>query len=80
MRLARSTYYYGGRRAAAEKVARQERIATLCPEVPRYGYRRITRKLQAECMVINQKAVGRLMREGGLRPLRKVRADHGQRS
>jgi hypothetical protein len=37
MRLARSTYYYGGRRAAAEKVATQERIATLCPEVPRYG-------------------------------------------
>jgi putative transposase len=55
MRLARSTYYYRGRRAAAEKAATQERIATLCTEFPRYGYRRITRQLQAEGMVINHR-------------------------
>jgi hypothetical protein len=72
--------HYRGRRAAAEKVATQERIATLCPEVPRYGYRRITRQLQAERMVINHRAVARLMREDGLRPFAQVRAAHGQRS
>jgi HTH-like domain len=64
----------------AEKVATQERNATPCPEFPRYGYRRITRQLQAERMVINHKAVARLMRDDGLRPFAQVRANHGQRS
>jgi hypothetical protein len=41
MKLARSTYYYRARRAAAEK-ALQDRIPTLCEEFPRYGYRRVT--------------------------------------
>jgi putative transposase len=73
MKLARSSYYYRRRRAAAEKVALLARIAALCGEFPRDGYRRITRHLRAAGRLINHKAVARLMREGGLqvRPLRK---------
>jgi putative transposase len=84
MKLARSTYYYRARRAAAEKGALQDRIAALCAEFPRYGYRRISAQLRAEGMVINHKTVARVMREKELqvRPLRKFArttdSDHDQ--
>jgi putative transposase len=73
MKLARSTYYYRRRRSAAEKVARHDRIAELTAEFPRYGYRRVTYQLRAEGVVVNHKAVARMMRESGLqvRPLRR---------
>ena len=73
MKLARSTYYYRSRRLAAEKKLVCERIEALCAEFPRDGYRRITRQLHAEGMIVNHKAVARLMRQHGLqvRPLRK---------
>jgi len=73
MKLARSTYYYRGRRPAAEKRALRDRIEALCADFPRDGYRRITRQLHAEGMIVNHKAVARLMRQNGLqvRPLRK---------
>ena len=72
MKLARSTYYYRARRSATEKAV-HTRIATLCAEFPRYGYRRITHQLQAEGLVVNHKAIARFMRQQGLqvRPLRK---------
>ena len=73
MRLAHSTYYYRGRRQAAEKKVLCDRIEALCAEFPRDGYRRITHQLRAEGMVVNHNAVARLMRQNGLqvRPLRK---------
>lgn len=73
MKLARSTYYYRSRRQAAEKKAVRDRVEALCAEFPRDGYRRITHQLRAEGMVVNHKAVARLMRQNGLqvRPLRK---------
>ena len=73
MKLARSTYYYRSRRRAAEKKVLRDRIEALCAEFPRDGYRRITRQLHAEGMIVNHKAVARLMRQNGLqvRPLRK---------
>ncbi len=73
MKLARSTYYYRARRAAAAKLALRDRIVALCEEFPRYGYRRVTAQLRAEGTVINHKAVSRIMRENGLqvRPLRR---------
>jgi len=73
MKLARSTYYYRSRRDAAEKKVLRNRIEALCAEFPRDGYRRITHQLRAEGMVVNHKAVARLMRESGfqVRPLRK---------
>jgi len=71
MKLARSTYYYRPRRASRTTV--EKRIARLCAEFPRYGYRRITAQLRSEGMQINHKAVSRVMREQELqvRPLRR---------
>jgi len=73
MKLARSTYYYRSRRCAAAKMILRKRIEALCGEFPRYGYRRITHMLRAEGMVVNHKAVSRLMQLHSLqvRPLRK---------
>jgi putative transposase len=73
MKLARSTYYYRSRRAAAREKALRERIVALCEEFPRYGYRRVTHQLHAEGLPTNHKAVARIMRENGLqvRPLRR---------
>jgi putative transposase len=73
MKLARSTYYYRSRRSAAEKKVLHDRVEALCAEFPRDGYRRITHQLRTEGMVVNHKAVARLMRESGLqvRPLRR---------
>jgi putative transposase len=73
MKLARSTYYYRSRRSAAEKKVLHDRVEALCAEFPRDGYRRITHQLRAEGMIVNHKAVARLMRQNGLqvRPLRK---------
>ena len=66
MKLARSTYYYRRRRQAAEKKVLRDRIEALCADFPRDGCRRITHQLRAEGMVINHKAVPRLMRQNGL--------------
>ena len=63
MKLARSTYYYRARRAAAREMALHERIINLCEEFPRYGYRRVTQQLRAEGVLINHKKVTRIMQE-----------------
>ena len=82
MKLARSTYYYRSGRSAAEKMALQHRIAELSVEFPRYGYRRVTHQIRAEGLLVNHKAVARMMRESGLqvRPLRRfvrtTQSDH----
>ena len=41
-------------------------IQDLCLQFPNYGYRRITKQLQREGMIINHKKVARIMRENGL--------------
>jgi len=73
MKLARSTYYYRSRRAAAAKIIVRDRIVALCDEFPRYGYRRVTAQLKAEGTTINHKTVSRIMCDNGLqvRPLRR---------
>jgi putative transposase len=73
MKLARSTYYYRSRRQTAARRSLERRIAWLCAELPRYGYRRITAQLRSEGISVNHKAVSRIMRERGLqvRPLRR---------
>jgi hypothetical protein len=63
MKLARSTYYYRSRRAAAAKIIVRYRIVALCDEFPRYGYRRVTAQLKAEGTTINHKALSRIMRK-----------------
>jgi putative transposase len=73
MKLARSTYYYCPRRVSALRKTLEKRIAALCAEFPRYGYRRITAQLCSEGMNVNHKAVASVMRKRGLqvRPLRR---------
>jgi len=73
VKLARSTYYYRPLGSNKSKEAVQTRIAELCAEFPRYGYRRITAQLRAEGIGVNHKAVARVMRKDGLqvRPLRR---------
>ena len=67
MHIARSTFYY--RRKAAppgEHTGIIDRIEAICLEFPGYGYRRVTKQLQHEELVINHKKVLRLMRESDL--------------
>ena len=65
MKLARSTFYYRARRAAAEKLKLRDQIISLCEEFPRYGYRRVTAHLRNEGMMINHKTVSCIMGENG---------------
>jgi putative transposase len=67
MNIARSTFYYRRKVAAAGKDTDViDRIEAICLEFPGYGYRRVTRQLQHEERIINQKKVLRLMRESDL--------------
>ena len=62
MELPRRTYYYEPKHKASEKTL-IARIADICLEFPRYGYRRVTEQLQREGWIINHKKVARIMRE-----------------
>jgi hypothetical protein len=54
MKLARSTYYYRPRRVGTTV---EKKIARLCVEFPRYGYRRITAHLRSVGTQVNHKAL-----------------------
>jgi putative transposase len=62
MELPRRTYYYKSK-ATPSTEALIARIAAICLEFPRYGYRRVTEQLQREGWIINHKKVARIMRE-----------------
>lgn len=67
MNVARSTFYYKPKAASAGRDADViDRIEAICLEFPGYGYRRVTRQLQNDELVINHKKVLRLMRESDL--------------
>jgi putative transposase len=83
MQLARRTYYYKPKHTPSEK-ALIDRISDLCLEFPRYGYRRVTKQLHREGLIINHKKVARIMRENNwsCRPRKKkwvttTCSDHG---
>ena len=61
MGLARSTYYDASRGQPIEEARLVARIAGICAEWPRYGYRRVTAQLHHEGRIINHKKVMRLM-------------------
>jgi hypothetical protein len=46
----RSTYYYRPRRQGMGRNALEKRIAQLCAEFPRYGYRRITAQVHSSML------------------------------
>lgn len=73
MGLARSTYYSEAKGQPLEEARLVARIAEICAEWPRYGYRRVTAQLHNEDLIVNRKKVMRLMRENGLsvRPRRR---------
>ena len=62
MELPRRTYYYKRKHTPADE-ALIDRIADICLEFPRYGYRRVTEQLHREGWIINHKKVARIMRE-----------------
>ncbi len=70
MKLARSSFYYKPKVRNTEMMKIEadlvDRIEAVCPEFPRYGYRRVTRQLQRKGWIINHKRVLRLMRESDL--------------
>ena len=73
MGLARSTYYSEAKSQPLEEARLVSRIAEICAEWPRYGYRRVTAQLHSEDLIVNRKKVMRLMSENGLsvRPRRR---------
>ncbi len=73
MGLARSTYYSEAKSQPLEEARLVARIAEICAEWPRYGYRRVTAQLHNENLIVNRKKVMRLMSENGLsvRPRRR---------
>ena len=71
MGLSRSSYYHCATAPSdAELLARIEPIVLA---FGRYGYRRVTRQLQREGLVVNHKRVLRVMRENGLLCRRRKR-------
>jgi len=62
MNLPRRTYYYKPKHKPSDE-ALVDRIADICLEFPRYGYRRVTEQLQREGWIINHKKIARIMRE-----------------
>lgn len=81
----RRSYYYKNRQAPSKGVL-IARLDDLCLEFPVYGYRLVTRQLDREELLINQKKVSRIMREKGwlCRPRRKkwvvsIDSNHGFR-
>jgi transposase InsO family protein len=72
IQLPRRSYYYKPKTTPAEP-ALIAHIADLCLQYPQYGYRRITKQLQREGMIINHKKVARIMRQNGLSCQRRKR-------
>ena len=66
MNIARSTFYYRRTTPSVKDTDITDRIEAICLEFPGYGYRRVTKQLQHEELVINHKRVLRLMRESDL--------------
>jgi len=67
MNIARSTFYYRRKVASyGNDTEVIDRVEAICLEFPGYGYRRVTKQLQHEELVINHKRVLRLMRESDL--------------
>lgn len=67
MGLARSTFYDTAP-APLEAEPLLGRIGAICDELECYGYRRVGAALRHQDVAVNDKKLGRLMREHGLKP------------
>jgi putative transposase len=81
IQLPRSTFYYQIQQPAPHLSDEQivERIEAIQDELSGYGYRRVTRALQAQGYGIHRKRVARIMRQHGLGIKPKVRTTDSQR-
>lgn len=70
MNLPRSSYYYHSKCSSAQtqraEADLRDRIERIVCNFPRYGYRRITRQLKRDGIIVNHKKVLRIMREESL--------------
>jgi len=70
MNLPRSSYYYRSKPLSAQEKRAEadlrDRIERISCDFPRYGYRRITKQLKRDGVIVNHKKVLRIMREESL--------------
>jgi putative transposase len=70
MKLARSSYYYPPKSETVEQLTAganlRDQIEAICLEFPGYGYRRVTKQLKRDHLIVNHKKVLRIMRESDL--------------
>jgi transposase InsO family protein len=70
MKLARSSFYYKPQSETAEQLESEadlrDKIEAICLEFPGYGYRRVTKQLTHDRLIVNHKKVLRIMRESDL--------------
>jgi putative transposase len=71
MRLQRATWQYRVRRPADG--ALRERLRELAGQLPRYGYKRLYRRLRTQGTIVNHKKVYRIYREEGLMVRKRAR-------
>ena len=69
--LARSTWQYRSRRPADTEL--RERLRDLAAKLPRYGYKRLCRRLRKNGETVNHKKIYRLYREEGLMVRKRAR-------
>jgi len=69
--LSRSTWQYRSRRAPDAEL--RERLRALAAQLPRYGYKRLCRRLRKSGEIVNHKKVYRLYREEGLMVRKRAR-------
>lgn len=69
LQVNRSTLYYKAREADIDDISLLNEIRDVWERYPFYGYRRITKELQAKGYHVNRKRIQRLMRLGGIQAL-----------
>ena len=71
MGLHRASWQYRSRRPADTEL--RERLRALAAELPRYGYKRLCRRLRKQGVQVNHKKVHRIYREEGLMVRKRAR-------
>ena len=71
MGLQRATWQYRARRPSDTEL--RERLRSLAAQLPRYGYKRLCRRLRRQGVLVNHKKVYRLYREEGLMVRKRTR-------
>lgn len=71
LRLHRASWQYRSKRPT--DTALRERLRVLAAQLPRYGYKRLYRRLRKQGVVVNHKKIYRLYREEGLMVRKRAR-------